>query len=407
MSAERRRLKIGYAYPHWKAGRVAYAMDVLGFGLAESMAAHHEVDLFAAGATTRNQSGYRLRQPWTRLDQRIGRLANRMRGDDPTRPIASTVWPYLGYATSAAISTRRAKLDLVHVHIYDQLAIPFRRLAPSTKLVLHLHDHSQTQRDLDTVARHLELFDSIVGCSEFVSERARERFPAISTKIAAIPNATHVPAEATAPSGRQDIVFVGRISPEKGVHVLARAFRLVHEQFPAARLTLVGPESPAPREFVDPFGNNPLFADVDHVWGGRLYGAFVRQELGSALSQTQMLGGLSHVETAPHVVGSAILVMPSLWDEPFGMPTIEAMAKGRAVVATRGGAFTEIVDPGVTGHLVEKGDAEGLAATLMEMLSNPDATAAMGRSGHERARRLFGWDRYIEQWNDLYEKVMA
>jgi glycosyltransferase involved in cell wall biosynthesis len=380
-------------------------MDVLGFGLAESMAQSHDVHMFVPGAGATDSNGYSVHRPWNGLDRRVGRLARRLYGNDPSRPVSSTVWPHLGYTASVAASARRHRLEILHIHIYDQIAPPVHRISPSTKLVAHLHDHSQTQRDRAMVGRHLAACDAIVGCSGFIASAAKERFPELTPRMSAIPNATHVPSEPVPPSGHPGIVFVGRISPEKGVHVLAKAFRRVHERFPDAQLTLIGPQSPAPREFVDPFGNDPLFAEVDHVWGGRRYADYVRESLGPALARTRMLGGVSHGEIGPYLAEASILVMPSLWDEPFGMPTIEAMAVGRAVVATHGGAFGEIVDDGITGNFVEKGGVEELAAILLDMLESPAQTDAMGVAGHARAQELFSWDDYVDRWNRLYDTL--
>lgn len=402
----RGRFRVGYAYPHWKAGRIAYAMDVLGFGLAESMAERHDVEVFAPGDGDRVESSYRIRTPWSRVDQQIGRLAAKIRGDDPSRPVASTVWPYLGYAASVAAAARTDHLDLVHIHIYDQLVPPIHRVSPSTPIVLHLHDHSQTQRDRDTVARHMSGAAALVACSEFIAEATRNRFPELAHKVTAIPNATKVPIDVEPASGSPNVVFVGRISPEKGVHVLAEAFRRVHERLPEATLTLVGPYSPAPIEFVDPFGDNPLFDDVRGVWGGRAYKEFVRETLGPAFANTEMVGGQSHQDTVPYLKKASVLVMPSLWDEPFGMPTIEAMAQSRAVIATRGGAFTSIVDDGVSGHLVEKADAEGLADVLFDVLSQPERGREMGAAGHARALEHFSWETYVDRWEALYAQLL-
>jgi glycosyltransferase involved in cell wall biosynthesis len=379
---------------------------VLGIALAESMADHHDVEVFAAGDEEYADTDFRLKRPWSKLDGRIGRVAAKVRGDDPSRPITSTVWPFLGYSASVAAATRTDHLQLVHIHIYDQLVPPIHAVSPSTPIVLHLHDHSQTQRDRKSVASHMASASAVVGCSEFIAEAARQRFPEFAHKITSIPNATQVPATPPALPSTPGVVFVGRISPEKGVHVLAEAFRKVHEKIPEAKLTLVGPYSPAPIEFVDPFGNDPLFDSVRHVWGGRQYSEFVREALGPAAENTEMVGGLTHDETKKFIEGATALVMPSLWDEPFGMPTIEAMALGRPVIATRGGAFPSIVEDGVTGHLIEKADVDGLAEALCGVLSDSAASQQMGTAGHRRALEHFSWDSYVDRWDDLYERLV-
>src|SRR6185312_8858780 len=73
-----------------------------------------------------------------------------------------------------------------------------------------------------------------------------------------------------------------------------------------------------------------------------------------------------------------IFVFPSLWDEPFGMPIVEAMACARPVVATRGGGIHELVSHGHTGLLVPKGDVAALATALLRLLDDADARARLG-----------------------------
>jgi glycosyltransferase involved in cell wall biosynthesis len=75
-------------------------------------------------------------------------------------------------------------------------------------------------------------------------------------------------------------------------------------------------------------------------------------------------------------------------------------------VATRGGAFPEIVEDGVTGLLVDPGDAAGLARALLSLLEDMDAARAMGRAARERARQRFGWDRRIGEWLGLYDELV-
>ena len=104
---------------------------------------------------------------------------------------------------------------------------------------------------------------------------------------------------------------------------------------------------------------------------------------------------------------SDVLVVPSLWHEPFGMPAIEAMAAGVALIATRGGAFTEIVDHERTGLLVERGDSAALADAIIRLLSDEELRTTMGAAGRDRARRLFSWDGIVGQVLRLYEEILS
>jgi glycosyltransferase involved in cell wall biosynthesis len=88
------------------------------------------------------------------------------------------------------------------------------------------------------------------------------------------------------------------------------------------------------------------------------------------------------------------------------MPLVEAMASATPVVATRGGAFPEIVEHGRTGLLVERSDTPALADAILQLLSNPDQRDAMARAAVERARTMFSWDRIAEDLVKEYERIL-
>ncbi|TAJ23566.1 MAG: glycosyltransferase family 1 protein [Planctomycetota bacterium] len=86
---------------------------------------------------------------------------------------------------------------------------------------------------------------------------------------------------------------------------------------------------------------------------------------------------------------AAVVVVPSVWNEPFGLVGVEAMAHGRAVVAFRVGGIPEWLDDGVTGFLAPRRDADALAAHVDRLLGDPALAARLGANGRERARALF------------------
>ena len=97
-------------------------------------------------------------------------------------------------------------------------------------------------------------------------------------------------------------------------------------------------------------------------------------------------------------------MIPSL-EEGFGIPAAEAMGCETAVVASDAGGLPEVVEHGVTGMIVPRGDSCALAEAIGTLLSDPDRRAAMGRAGRERALRLFDWDRSAEQFERIYAAV--
>jgi phosphatidylinositol alpha-1,6-mannosyltransferase len=83
--------------------------------------------------------------------------------------------------------------------------------------------------------------------------------------------------------------------------------------------------------------------------------------------------------------------------EGFGIVYLEAAASGKPAIAGRSGGTDEAVVDGVTGLLVDGSSAESVAEAVRRLLCNPEASAAMGRAGRERAERLFAWPR-LSYW---------
>jgi glycosyltransferase involved in cell wall biosynthesis len=115
---------------------------------------------------------------------------------------------------------------------------------------------------------------------------------------------------------------------------------------------------------------------------------------------------VDHSELAEWYRRADIFVFPSLWQEPFGMPPTEAMAAGLPVVATRSGALPEIVVDGETGLLVERGDVDGLAQALLELLRNPAKRSRMGAAGRSRVLEHFNWSHHTDNWLDVYRNLL-
>ncbi len=100
------------------------------------------------------------------------------------------------------------------------------------------------------------------------------------------------------------------------------------------------------------------------------------------------------------------MVVPS-HGEGFGLVALEAMERGRAVVASTVGGLPEIVADGVTGLVVPPHDPGALADALRTLLLDPDRVAAMGAAGRQRALEEFSQERCTERTEALYEEALA
>lgn len=169
---------------------------------------------------------------------------------------------------------------------------------------------------------------------------------------------------------RPYIFAMGRFVPQKGFDVLLKAFA-------RARLE-----------------NFDLIVAGDGPERANL------RELARALPNVHFWGRANREDVVRLLRGCAWFVLPSRV-EPQGIVNLEAMAAGRAVVASRTGGVPEIVLDGETGVLVPPDDVAALARALQELAEQPRRRAALGNAGLERAQ-LFDWDVLAAQYEEVY-----
>jgi glycosyltransferase involved in cell wall biosynthesis len=126
-----------------------------------------------------------------------------------------------------------------------------------------------------------------------------------------------------------------------------------------------------------------------------------------ALDLTQEVTLRGFIADVPEfLAGLDLFVMPSLY-EGLGVAALEAMAAGKAVVASRVGGLAEIVFDCETGLLVPPGDVEGLARAVAKLLSDENLRTAFGRRGAERVRQSFTLERMASENEQCYYDLLA
>lgn len=223
---------------------------------------------------------------------------------------------------------------------------------------------------------------------------ARNRDPAFrlpSGSYVVIPNPVNTslfrPIHNSGPDANAEVLYLGRFAPLKGLDVLLEAVPQICEAVPEARVTLIGagmdksnateaggtPDSWLPTQFADRVRVMP------YVPRSQLPAVYAR---------------------------AAICVVPSRW-EPFGYTCAEAMACGKAVVASRAGGLAEMIEDQVSGLLVEPGDSLALAEAIVQLLRDAGLREEMGRAARQRAEEMFSSRVVVPKMVKLYRGLVA
>ncbi len=183
--------------------------------------------------------------------------------------------------------------------------------------------------------------------------------------------------------GRPAVIFVGRITRQKGLPVLLRASAHLD---PAAQLVLCAGQP----------DTEDLAAEV----------AELVTELRAARSGVIWLTGmLPKREVIQLLTHATVFACPSLY-EPLGIVNLEAMACGTAVAASRVGGIPEVVAEGETGLLVPPDDPAALAGAINALVADPALAAKMGLQGRKRVVADFGWPAIAAQTAALYAELV-
>jgi glycosyltransferase involved in cell wall biosynthesis len=291
---------------------------------------------------------------------------------------------WLTYGESAADEARSVGLraDLVHAHDWMTALGGFvvgRDLDVPVLLSVHLPQTGGPNRALEDVG--LCGSDAVLVNSTAVStEIILRNLP--TGELFVVPNGVDLARFVPPDHGtvRHQVLYVGRLVPQKGVDVLLRAFGAVLHRQPDTALVIVG--------------------DGEQ----RLYLERLARFLGLR-QHVEFLGWRSTDEVANLYQSSAVTCVPSIY-EPFGLVALEAMASGCPVVVTRVGGLAEIVADDTAGLMVEPGDHLDLASAIAALVSDSARARAMGLAARRRATQ-FNWTVIAEQTRHLYDELAS
>lgn len=228
---------------------------------------------------------------------------------------------------------------------------------------------------LELIRSNVEFVDGFLAVSDFYAKRMSRDLCIPENKMHVVPlGITFDGYEKRERSASNDFVvgYFARVAPEKGLHVLCDAYRLLRQRTPERRIRLeaAGYLAPEHREYLSSIERQM------NDWG-----------LGE---EFQYRGVLDREEKLAFLKGLDALSVPATYDEPKGMSLLEAMATGVPVVQPRRGSFTEIIERTAGGLLVDGSDDESLAMGLLSLIESPSLTAELSQRAFAGVREHYG-----------------
>lgn len=265
---------------------------------------------------------------------------------------------------------RANQFDVVNIHFSPDYIIPAMAAKIAKQPCRVATRHVLVPWNSTKTRRYSRLFNHFVGVSNAVGQMLMDGGITENRVSVAEPGC---PALVTSKNYQPDgfkAGFFGRIVAEKGVKMLVEAAPLCK-----------------PVE-IHAFGSGPLLAELKNQNSG-----------------VRFHGRVENVADAMNSV-SCVLV-PSLWDEAFGFVALEAMSLGKPVIATRSGNLPELVIPGETGILVDKGDSQGLAGAICQLAADADEAARLGRAGLDMHRARYLVSHFGERVEAAYLRAIG
>lgn len=327
--------------------------------------------------------------PWTKTELFFHRLKERLTWRNPLRYLAKM-------QNVASYGLRMAKLvrefDLVVIHNEPNLLL-FLKDNPQQKVILHMHNEHLTMRMFRPFYRHaLKKVDSVICVSDYIRCSAIQHFPEYADKFIVVFNATD--PDVFKPYGEEAVkqlteivalqadkkylLYVGRLTEIKGVHVLIQAFEQVHQHLPNTKLIIVGSS----------FFEGAAKTDYEQTL----------IELAKPISQHIIFTGYIPHEKLKYLYSAVdMVVLPSIWQDPCPLVVLEAMASGSCLVSSAVGGIPEVVENGINGLLVKEADVDALAQTVSGVLQNANNKHQMELAARNKILAGYTWERLVAE----------
>jgi spore coat protein SA len=327
--------------------------------------------------------------PWTRLEKAFYWLKERVSWRNPLRYLAK-IQNVMSYGLRLNPQIQAA--DILIVHNEPNLLLLMRK-PKHQQWILHMHNNHLNHALFKWCYQcALQKVDMVICVSAYIQQAAIKTFPQHADKFKVLFNATDT--EVFKPYGEiatltvntllqftqatPYVLYVGRLTQEKGVDVLIQAFQQTLALHPNAKLVITG--------------SSFFEGAVKTTYQQSL------QQLAKPIAEHIVFTGfiphhqLKYLYAAAHVV-----VVPSVWQDPCPLVVLETMASGTCIVASKVGGVPEVIDHNVNGVLVNPNQVDELATALHDLLQHPDKAQQMAIAARQKMLDGYGWEHLVSK----------
>ncbi len=307
--------------------------------------------------------------------------------------------PY-SYAKRAADIIEDIKPDIVHFHnAHDLIPDVTLQLFDKPKVISHFHN--------DFPVKNLNGADMVITCSNFLKSIYSERFHGrvdiktalngvdtdiFHTRLKNSMESLSLKNKLGIPQSGKVVLYAGRIVHEKGPHLLINAFAALLREIKDIYLVLVGEVRTRGRE-----NDNRA-----------VYGRQISEKCRALGERVKLVGAIPPQEMHFFYSIADIAVVPSVFEEPFGMVAIEAMACGVPVLASNKGGLKEYIIDGVNGlFIAENKPAEGIAEGIKTLIHDEILRETIGKAGRKTAVERFSWEKIVYNLENVYSELLS
>lgn len=229
------------------------------------------------------------------------------------------------------------------------------------------------------LTKTFNLINQFIVLTEFSAQKLVESRLTTGNKISVLGNfiASPLPNIGIEGSREEYVVYIGRLSPEKGVRLLFQAGKLLK----STKILVIG--------------TGPEMSVLQDM------------KVEDSLSNIKLLGHITGEDKWDYIRKASAVIIPSICYETFSITSIEAMSVGTPVVASRLGSLPYVIEDGKTGLLFEPGNHKDLAYKISQLISKPELVNELGINGRRAVEEKFSEVPYYKKLIHIYQEAIS